>query len=205
MPQAEWDGWAARHGQLFALTTDADARMLAEWAGLFARAGYAPAELTEATEWLATNAPPRFRTEHLPALLERLRDQRQRRPPPAEDRWGTCADCHGSGLVSVPNPKAVALGRWGTLAVACGCPAGRRFREGRRAFLTLADYQAARPGWRDELAAHQALLRAEAEAGPPGPLAAAFDAATAKLRRRLEELRRGPLALPGPPGEEIPW
>ncbi len=47
--------------------------MIAAWCVLFHRQGYTPSELFAATAWVAANDPPRWKTEHLAALVGRLR------------------------------------------------------------------------------------------------------------------------------------
>jgi len=74
-----WDKWIKRHALIFGFHTDRDMQMLLEWNLLFARAGFTPEELQEATEWLALNAHPRFPADHLALLSQRVRVRRGER------------------------------------------------------------------------------------------------------------------------------
>lgn len=203
--QEEWTRWAERHGGLFGLIEDKDAGMLLELCEHFARQGHTPAELTEATEWLALNAPPRFRTEHLAALQERLREQRRRaglRRPAAEDDRGACVDCRGTALVSVPTLKAPP-GSCVTMAVVCGCPLGRSFRQRNPNWLTLAQYELARPDWRREVREQAERSPREANAArAAGDLDRALGPVLDRARRAAGPLRLPP--KPPEPGDETP-
>lgn len=157
-PHAEWGKF---HGVLFGLVTDSDAKMLAEWAALFAAEGYAPDELQAASRWLALNDPPRFRTDHLLRLQDRLRQLRRQAcaPPPVEDTRGTCTTCRGVGRVIVPLLLGIPTaggslvpddGQRRTAAVTCSCGLGRWFSQQgcEPAMMTLDQYQAIVPDWR---------------------------------------------------------
>lgn len=188
--QAEWQAWIDRHAAIFALTTEQDARMLMEWCGLFAAAGWTPAELTEATDWIALHSPPRFRSEHLAALQERVRGRRQGRPPADEapDEMGRCTLCHGAGLVSVPSPKALALDRWGTMAVACHCALGLWFSS-HGGHLALNVYEVSFPDWRERVRQHTELLTRRTRTSAATK---AVDDALGEIERRVRLWKREP-------------
>lgn len=162
--------WAAWHGAIFALTTDADRKMLAAWCDLFESLGYKVPELVEATEWLAANRPPKFRTEHLDSLQARLKAQRAEAASrviasPEEDPRGQCSLCRGTGHVSVPTIRAIQRGQWGTCTVLCSCALGRwhRGQKTKYPLQTLEEYERELPDWRAVLAHHDALVRQEAD------------------------------------------
>jgi hypothetical protein len=71
--------WARRHCTVFGLLDAKQVAMVASWQPTFDLLGWTAAELHEATTWLAANAPPRFPSEHLPALRQRVLDVRARR------------------------------------------------------------------------------------------------------------------------------
>jgi hypothetical protein len=165
--------------------------MIAEWAIDFRRWGYTPAELDEATSWLATHQPPRYRSEHLPGLIERVRSRREKQSQaPPEDARGECALCGGCGRVIVPRPGCDPCGgRWYTQAVLCRCPLGRWYgdRLAARCQLTLDAYEREVPHWRGLAEEHDRYLRS----------LAAHDATARRLDRpgdRGAEERIGELA-----------
>ncbi len=180
---ARWSEWADRHALLFGMTSDDDARVIDAWATHLQAAGFTPAEMIAATGWLAANAPPRFKDKHLGALVDRAR---QARIPAADEGGyepGSCALCDGTGRVIVPNPKTLAAGRWGTMAVLCVCQTGRWFRANQRGLPTpqmgLDEYEMTMPDWRERLADHARLLAQQS--GPPAP---PMDALVRKLKER---------------------
>lgn len=181
----EWQSWVEHHAAVFALSTEVDARMLAEWCGLFEKAGWTPAELREATDWVALHCPPRFRADHLIVLQERVRRRRIDRGPPQPEgeTLGTCTLCRGAGLVPVPNPIQLARDLWGTQAVACGCALGRWFAEHGN-HLPLALYEREVPNWRTLVSEHEALQRRH---GRALETARSIDAALGAIEKR----RRG--------------
>ena len=155
-----WDVWMQRHATIFGLTSDQDAGMLVEWARLFDSVGFSPEEMAQATDWLALNAPPKYRTEHLAALQSRVRTARaeqQKRDQPEQPAKG-CRLCDESGRVIVPSRVALRQGQvGGTEAVFCGCRLGMWFREQARDYLrerqrpgeptTLVAYEQDVPDW----------------------------------------------------------
>jgi hypothetical protein len=161
----EWDAWMQRHRTIFGLWSDTQVRSVVEWAEALREAGYMPAELIEASAWLASHEPPRALWDHLPALVERLKAQRQAYSDPPEDPRGECALCGGTGRVIVPHPDSDPCGRWTTMAVLCRCALGRWYGERltSRNPLTLDAYEARLPDWRRRVERHEQFLRALAE------------------------------------------
>lgn len=155
-----WDEWARQHFAVFGMSTQADANMLSEWQRLFASAGFTADEVAEATDWVATHDPPRFRSDQLAALQARVRARRAAETTrgPAEPAASSCGLCGGSGVAcGLPNPDAMerAGGRWRTCAAYCKCPLGR-WRAGRDPGREdWAQYEARVPDWRERLAAHR--------------------------------------------------
>src|SRR5262245_30441390 len=135
--------------------------MLLAWAGAFERSGYAVDELERATDWLATHAPPRWREDHLSALVARLRAQRaaeyEREPAgrPDEDPPG-CGQCRGSGWVSVPSRRQMMRGPWrgATEGVYCTCELGDRVRRRGPLGDSIDRYEREVPDWREMLERH---------------------------------------------------
>lgn len=159
--QKSWDDWAEHHAVLFGLRSDDDTAMLVEWSNLFRVAGWLPEQAWSATDWLALNNPPRYRSDHLALLVQRMKQQRQQHsaaPPDEDERFGHCMECRGCGRVSVPNPKAVAQGGWSTMAVACSCALGRWYQDS-SGIMGLTAYQFAYPNWRQQLAQHEEWLK----------------------------------------------
>lgn len=161
---SDYEDWARHHALVFSLTTAEDAKMLLAWGDLFAASNFSPDELTQATDWLAMNSPPRFRTEHLKALQDRVRQSRQRTiiNPPEDDR-GSCTLCFGAGLIPVPNPKSLDTGNWTTQAVACGCALGHWFAQHGN-HRTLSDYERQCPQWRTDVKQHEAFHKSHVRA-----------------------------------------
>lgn len=157
--------WVSYHSRLFGLLSPDELAMVSEWARHFAQGGFAPDEMAEASQDIARTAPPRFRSEHLPALqrtLDRLRQRCDSSEPPQGPRCDLCGDC---GRVSVPNPKSLRGGPWTTVAVTCHCPLGRWWHaqlSSRRAPspdrpaprpTSLEEYEQIVPDWRELVAA----------------------------------------------------
>lgn len=187
----EWDAWSERHAAVFGLTTEPDARMLAEWCELFRSAGFAAAELDLATSWLALHGPPKFRSEHLAALHGRLQEQRlfaaaKEAEARREEGPAGCRLCDGSGRAIVPNLKARSLGRWGTAAVLCGCPLGRWYQSRQRGLQvpqqTLEDCETLNPDWADEMEQRRQFLNSRVRAEQH---ATALDRAMGEVLTRL--------------------
>ena len=116
-----------------------------------------------------------------------------RRAAEGEQPPGACALCGGSARVSVPHLKA-RPGHWATMAVVCTCPLGRDFRARNPIWMTLAEYERFRPGWREEWRAHHERLRDEAGAARA---AGDLDRAMGPVLSRALANRPRP-ALPGP-------
>jgi hypothetical protein len=72
-----FNDWAERHCTVFGLLDERQMAMVASWEKIFDGCGWRAEELHAATTWLASHRPPRFPSEHLPALQTRLREQRE--------------------------------------------------------------------------------------------------------------------------------
>lgn len=178
--------WADRHAAAFGLISREEANMILSWADFFERGGVAVVELDEATVSMMHN-PPKFRSEHLPAIQACIRAQRARREaaPPAADEGLICPLCRGSGLASVPSRKAAAQGAWGTEAVTCSCNLGRWLANGKLSHWTsLSAYERERPRWRAEVAERAERFKREAALShQAGALDKQFGAIFARLRQ----------------------
>ena len=184
-----WDEWIHHHATIYALTGERDIAMLLEWARLFDAAGFGPMELTEASDWLAVNNPPRFRNDHLQALLGRAKAVRTAlTTKPLAELAGvapgaSCAICEGVGTVTVPNPKALARGKWADAAVTCCCPLGRWIKsQDRRGWQTLEDYENEVPDWQELTRKRKAELLAWSRSAS---LAGSLDATLGPILRAM--------------------
>lgn len=179
-----WPDWIEKHSVTFGMADEANLRMLAEWAGLFATYGYSPDEVADATGRIALlDAPPRFRQDQLPALVRLVRDARAgkfepRRPdaPPAS----ACKLCGGDGMLGVPDYRGMqryeALWKrpapFRTFTAHCRCPLGLwKSKQPKRSLQSLAEYEAEFPeaDWRRDLEQHrleeEAYRKAQSHAG----------------------------------------
>ena len=202
-----WFGeWVKHHATVFGLHAEADVMTLLSWEPLFVAAGYTSGDLHAATDWLAVNAPPKFRTEHLGAIQSRIRDTRAvayraEMNAGGEDR-GTCTLCGGTGRVVVPHVAGVRDGQWVpidaarggasyyTMAVLCRCALGAwvlahneehlRERVPGKRLVTLGEYEQRNPRWRVQREQRRREQRERAALGrPPAPDLAAV---VARLR-----------------------
>lgn len=196
-----FNDWLKHHCTVFGLHDPKQIETVASWQPLFDAAGYTAPQLTEATDWLALNAPPRFLNEHLPALRARLTEQRAIEYRRAEDRFdgSTCVLCGGTGRLTVPHLGGVRNGDWlplriaglphyYTCAVRCSCARGQfgRFEStsGSQSLLSLEAYESRNPGWRRQLARRDQELQAEAE------LANSTEPEFVRWAARIESIRR---------------
>lgn len=145
----EWyANWVGHHRSAFLLPAEwADAAVA--WWDTFAHLAATEAELWAASAALRADTP-RFPGEHLPAVraaVGRTRDRnriarREQSADPTREGPGACADCGGSGWVTVPLPADVGPGGWGpgshtaegrplyrTCGVTCRCDRGRATAE----------------------------------------------------------------------------
>lgn len=181
----EWfNVWCLRHANVFGIANANGLAMIASWEDLFAAAGYSAADLNDATDWLATHAPPKFLNEHLGAITNRIRDRKavdgRRESLEVHDR-GSCTTCGGTGHVTVPHPGGVVDGEWVpqrfarggatyyTVAVYCRCALGRWF-EGRHdndeKTWNLDRYEPRNPRWRVHMESRRSERNARASLGP---------------------------------------
>jgi hypothetical protein len=138
-----FDQWAQRHATMFGLTNEGDMAMLLAWETPFEAAGYTVDELNAAT-FKMTSAPPKWRTEHLGAINEAVRQSRSMRKAAEDaklksDDRSVCSDCRNSGWVPVPHILEIDNGQWvpgtngnrNTMAVTCHCNLGKRLCQAR--------------------------------------------------------------------------
>ncbi len=198
----EWKAWAQHHVRLFGLQAIPGAMdTLREWADLFARLEYDPAELREASEFIALD-PPRYYTEQLGALQARVRDQRTREIARKNTgHWdrGTCELCGNSGRVAVPGEDIPTprgnLHPTGTLiAVLCRCAIGAAMKAADTKYnqLTLAVYEAHYPSWRVRLLEIEGLTHQQAAADLSarrldGYMGDAYDAVIRRLTAKAKQ------------------
>lgn len=179
MPADAYDQWGSRHATLFAMRSEDDMLSVRSWVHLFRESGITAVELYRASDWLALHQPPKWASEHLPALKECVERFRQQAASKRPSEWptdlGECMLCHNAGMVSVPNPRHITDGKpYSTCAVRCRCALGRWIgtRQGgqtsagekRPALMHLDDYEQIAPNWRKIIEQHdidaQQALRA---------------------------------------------
>jgi hypothetical protein len=195
-----WDEWARRHFAVFGMTSQAEANMLAEWQRLFQMAGFSALEMAEATDWVATHDPPRFRGDQLQALQARARARRQaeagRRSP--EPAGPSCGLCGGDGVAGdLPDPEAMVKwgGKWRTCACWCKCPLGR-YKAPLNTWMESWDqYESRVPDWRERQLAHQREEEAYAVARTH---AGTLDRQLGELLGRMRARERQDLAAQSP-------
>jgi hypothetical protein len=208
MVTGDYGDWALYHAQLFGLDSPAEASMLRAWVELFAAERIAPEELTEASKWLAVNDPPRFRSDHLAKLMERVKGLRRAAaaaPAPSGPDLGTCTLCAGSGFVIVPLVQGVTTfgGHTAegdhderTCTVLCRCFLGKwkahrlgETPEGkRRAMMTLDCYEGGLPKWREIEAGWK---KAKAKRVEANNHAMALDKSLGSILKRAQEQAGG--------------
>lgn len=122
----DWGEWVGRHMALHGYDTSdpAEAEQLLLWAEVFAREGFRPGDLVEASERLVVSGAPRYRGAMLEALQRALQACRDARKADRTARvLGTlqaasagreraCHLCEGAGRVVVPHPLTVVEGAW---------------------------------------------------------------------------------------------
>lgn len=172
-----WSEWAEAHATLFPVYRSREDGMhtLAAWSNVFHRIGVTPAAMGEASYDLAAADVPSWPDDQLKflrgkALAWAARSGGRPKDVPAEGPPG-CKLCHGSGMVSVPQPRAVArLAPWSTVAVTCRCPLGLFIADDQRRrwpnlprplepMTTLREYEDWYPNWRNDLIAYEDGLR----------------------------------------------
>lgn len=175
--QPDWyDRWAVRHCTAF-LLPDAWLDAAKAWRHVFDLVGATEAELDAATrEVQASDAPPKYPGDHLPAVktaVGRVRDRlaeraRKAAADAAADGRGVCDLCADTGWVVVPHPLHVRAGCWEpthhargekvyvTACATCRCYRGRKTFDGlaerERRPLSLDRLEAVNPHWRAMLA-----------------------------------------------------
>ena len=188
MSDDEYERWSQRHLDIFGLNTERYAAMVAAWRDVFHLAGYAADELESATTWLAAFKPPRFASEHLPAIQGRITEQRcvrARANQALEEAAAAnqpCRLCQGYGWVVVPKRASVIDGQWTTLSgatlptsgVCCDCPAGCRIYashtkpkfidQGHKPPMRLFEYENHVPHWEQLMQRKEQELNARGRA-----------------------------------------
>lgn len=170
----DYDRWVTYHSTLFGFEKDRDLAMLDAWGSLFRGAGYKPAELFEASNQLALNAPPKWRSEHLAAIQDRIKARRIEAMAAAakeELSWPSCEICGGCGMAIVPLLRFVQDGKWiswQTCAVFCRCVRGQRefghCQAAKKRTLTLAEYESRNPDWFVQVEERRQMELAQAKA-----------------------------------------
>lgn len=176
--------WAEAHASIFGLISIEEIKMILSWQAIFSMCGYSIEELQEATSYLASGHSPKYRTEHLQAIHDRIKKQRQEeaeRQREAElknipDHVGTCVLCSNSGSVIVPHPsvwQSPDPNYWRTCSLWCICGVGRskklnmqeyekaKFEWKKDRITTLDEYEASfdRNHWQELMIRHQELIR----------------------------------------------
>lgn len=183
MTDGDYYAWADYHAAAFGLSSELVARMFAAWRDVFQVAGYRVDELHEATRHIAAYCPPRFLSDHLPAIRTRISERRlqeARENMVATSVDESCNICHDTGWALVPMLSAVVDGQWTCLsgmslpisAVTCRCLRGSRLHQVWRSAgdaakfkpMALVDYEAKVPHWFDLLTRREKLSRAESAA-----------------------------------------
>jgi len=172
MMESQFDLWQRIHRDLFGLHSADDVRMVGLWDGSLS--GYTFEELRDASFAIAADPTERarFRANHLAMIHEFVHARRadtaarERARQDREYASAACANCHGVGVVRVPNADFIVDGAFTReffVEVACACGVGAaRFNainarlaaaESDRRILDLAQYEAMVPDWRLILAA----------------------------------------------------
>ncbi len=158
--------------------------MVGDWESVFETCGFTAEELSEATRSVALR-PPKWRSDHLAAVQDAVRNIRLRRWKAQQEQSTSdterCRFCLGTSWVIVPHPKCYVDGRWSpsetgayyTAAVACRCFLGRnridrvlalsneeREKKNVQLPLSLDLYERTFPQWESEM--RQQVLRDQA-------------------------------------------
>ena len=193
MNNTEWISWKTYHATLHRLTGDDDLAMMDLWRPVFDAKGHTLGELKEASLDLAKTDPKRWRAEHLQALLDRATSVRlaiaQAETVQGDgSEYPSCELCHGTGLVSVPEPRSIKNGDWVTPfyrgVVSCYCVRGIDRQRRHQAIIsiasetkpggkkhvipprlmTLPEYEGVFPKWRDMERRHEEAQKQEQRA-----------------------------------------
>lgn len=134
-----FEQWAGKHCQTFGLLDPSEFAMVLSWrVPLCDLSGYSVDELESATAWMAAKAAPKFRTDHLRLIQERVSsarlaasaaEARKRIEASGGEDKGRCSLCGNSGFAIVPHIDLVRDGTWvrpwNTMALPCKCGVGR--------------------------------------------------------------------------------
>lgn len=131
--------WAMKHCQTFGLLDEREVAMVLSWREpLCEIGGYTLTELFDATAQMAARTAPKFRSDHLRMIQERImnvrlaiaaKESQERLEDASREDRGVCAACFSSGFMFVPHPAAILNGvwirPWYEMAVLCRCALGR--------------------------------------------------------------------------------
>lgn len=132
MSDPQWLDWSKYHCTVFRWTGEEDFKMLETWRPAFEAKSCTHAELRAASLELVQREP-KWRTEHLNALLThiasaRMRHMQARRAIEEQQVSSTCKLCRHTGIVSVPHLRRVEDNEWVwpfyLCGVACRCHIG---------------------------------------------------------------------------------
>ncbi len=137
---------------------------------MFQSIGFAVDELHEASRFLASSDPPRFRADHLKVIIDRVRRRRgdlarsmdERGDP---DGWVPCHWCQDAGWSRVPNLCDVRQGEFvdpfRTYVVTCKCNRGVRIQascsERKKQPMRLVDYEAKNELWVQQMVRQESM------------------------------------------------
>jgi len=133
MMESQFDLWQRIHRDLFGLHSADDVRMVGLWDGSLS--GYTFEELRDASFAIAADPTERarFRANHLAMIHEFVHARRadtaarERARQDREYASAACANCHGVGVVRVPNADFIVDGAFTReffVEVACACGVG---------------------------------------------------------------------------------
>ena len=178
--------WILKHANFFNNRSEEWNATYAAWHEFFTEEGAKPAQLEAAVRAVAKRSKvPVFASEHLNALKEELREIRNRdyenTVKAARERTPRCSTCEFQATLIVPNGLSEAtLETWmgQELSVVCDrCDMARI--EGHRG-MTLGEYEAKNPNWR-ELYARWNAIRSGQSKSAPSATETRYQAAKARL------------------------
>lgn len=208
-----YEQWAGQHCQTFGLLDPAEFAMVLSWrVPLCDLSGYSVEELASATAWMAAKAAPKFRSDHLRLIQERVSssrlaesaiEARKRIEASGGEDKGRCTLCGNSGFAIVPHLDLVQDGTWvrpwRTMALPCKCGIGRHIAatdsltESKRVATENEKGRAGKSTQRMTIAAYEFVNPLwQAQMDDQKRQRAAIDAAESAAQRA--DFQRGPLA-----------